>query len=437
MLSYRDQRLFIEDISVTTLAERLETPFFLVNERRLRENYEDLCKGLNLAGQDAIVRYCVKTNNESGVLSILAGYDGHVMVSHPAEVQLAKLAGFSSERMAYQSPVLLEEEIHHVMDEGVTLFHAFRLEDLQVLGRVASARSQVVTLSLRLRHDPLLGRLSPIGFLSRRLGLRWDGIIQAAKSIHESRWLSLTGINVYIGTQQHSVRTYDASLSRVVALAVQLQTRWGIRLQEINLGGGIPSDSLMKIGLNPVTLWRRFTDSFSASDSPAELVSYSQALSGEYHTQITQSGLDPPPTLVVESGRSIVGNATILVTRVRAVQDNWVFLDASRNDLGESPLLFIRRLRPVLCPDVNTIYRFYHLSGRTLNTRDILDFRRRLPVLKPGDLLVICDAGAYSISRASRYAGLTPAVHLLQSDGTVRQTRRAENLSDLTQSMIF
>lgn len=67
-----------------------------------------------------------------------------------------------------------------------------------------------------------------------------------------------------------------------------------------------------------------------------------------------------------------------------------------------------------------------------MNTTDIVDVRRRLPTLAVGDVLALCDAGAYSISRASRYAGLSPAVHLLQTDGSLRMVRRAETFADLT-----
>lgn len=119
----------------------------------------------------------------------------------------------------------------------------------------------------------------------------------------------------------------------------------------------------------------------------------------------------------------------MLVSRVAAVGEGWVFLDASRNFLGESPLLFRRAILAVR-PGGETA-RFVHLSGNTLNTMDVIDVRRRLPALRVGDALAFCDAGAYSISRASRYAGLSPAVWLLDRAGAVRAIRRAEDARDL------
>ena len=142
------------------------------------------------------------------------------------------------------------------------------------------------------------------------------------------------------------------------------------------------------------------------------------------------------PVLAAEPGRAIVGDAAILVTRVRALNGGWAFLDASRNFLPESPLLFSRRILPLRGPAQGHERRFYHLSGSTLNTLDVLDLRRRLPRLAIGDLLAFCDAGAYSISRASSYAGLAPAVWMLGEDGEFRQVREAGSVDHLLRPMI-
>jgi len=143
------------------------------------------------------------------------------------------------------------------------------------------------------------------------------------------------------------------------------------------------------------------------------------------------------PGLAAEPGRAIVGDAAILVTRVRGVNGRWAFLDASRNFLPESPLLFSRRILPLREPAGGDERRFYHLSGSTLNTLDVLDLRRRLPRLAIGDLLAFCDAGAYSISRASPYAGLPPAVWVLGEDGELRLGRAAGSVDDLLRPMIL
>ena len=89
-----------------------------------------------------------------------------------------------------------------------------------------------------------------------------------------------------------------------------------------------------------------------------------------------------------------------------------------------------------MCQPNKETARTYHLSGNTLNTMDIIDLRRCFSPVVAGDVLVLCDAGAYSISRASRYAGLSPAVYLCKTDGSIQMIRRPEILSDMASSMV-
>lgn len=434
MLSYEDRQLCLEGRPVKDLANELGTPFFLLSESRLRANYNALARGLSHSGIKATIRYCAKTNNESAVLAILAACGCHVLVSHPAEAQLALHCGFAPEKIAYQRPVLLEEDIRVLLDAGIAFFHAHRLQDLPVIERVASQLGKRVRISLRLRIDSLRLRLSPLNFLSRRLGLGESEIVAEAGRLRDSRWITLSAINFYRGTQQESVSSYGKPLRRASRLAASLQSHIGVSLEEINLGGGIPSHSLRKIG--PRTLALRLKDDSAPRDSPGALEQFAHALSAQFHDEIRSAGLRPLPAMAVEPGRSIVGDAAILVTRVHAVQGNWVFLDASRNYLGESPLLFARRVLPVTHPGSGT-RRYYHLSGSSLNSLDVIDFRRRLPALSEGDLLALCDAGAYTISRGVRYGGLLPPVYLVLADGSLRMIRRAENLMDLTGPMVM
>ncbi|MBI4456400.1 MAG: hypothetical protein HY644_10925, partial [Acidobacteria bacterium] len=364
---------------------------------------------------------------EPGVLRILAACGSEIMVSHPAEARLALNCGFPSASVAYQRPVLLEEEIRDVLNVGIDFLHAFRLQDLEVIERVGSLTGKKIRVSLRLRNDSLGRDFSPTYFLARRMGLQPSEILAAGEQIRHSLWMRLVGINFYRGTQQESVNHYQKLLGRALRLAAELYSRSRIALEEINVGGGIPSPSLRKIGLR--CLISPCARSL-ISDPVEQLESFASRLSARFHRQAQRVGLRFLPAIAAEPGRAIVGNAGILVTRVRAVVGNWLFLDASRNHLGESPLLFGRAILPV-AQTIQGRWRRYHLSGNTLNTTDLVSVWRKLPVLREGDLMALCDAGAYSISRASRYAGLSPAVYIVYRDGSIQMIRRAENFSDL------
>lgn len=430
MLSYRDRRLHFEGISLEWLVRTTGTPVFLLSERRLEENYQALYRGLSGTGLPAIIRYCAKTNHERGILRVLAGCGSHLLACHLAEAELALASGFPPDRIAFQRPVLSVEELRCLLQRGITFFHLYRVEDLELFEELAPSQGSL-RLSLRLRNDSPGARLSPVNFFSRRLGMTREEALAAAGRIVQCPGLSLQALNFYIGTQRSSPSTYRPLLRRAVKLAGQVAKELGVRIQEVNVGGGIPSPTLER--LSPWRLW--FARAWRGDARGAEhLESFGRRLALELEEVSPRAGLRPPPSLAAEPGRAIVGNAGILVTRVCAVQERWVFTDASRNFLGESPLRFRRAILPVAQPPGKE-NRTFHLSGSTLNTLDFLTLFQKIPPVRAGELLVLCDAGAYSISRATRYAGLLPAVYLLGRDGNLRCIRRAEKEVDLVVSM--
>jgi diaminopimelate decarboxylase len=433
-LEYREGGLRMDGVPLAGLAERLGTPFFLIGEGRLRANYRALERGLAGAGVAAVLRYCAKTNHEASVLETLARCGSHLLASHAAEVELALRCGFPPERIAYARPVLLPEELDAVLAAGVPLVHVHRPADLDLLEMAAARASRRVRVSLRLRREDGLA-LAPLDRLNRRLGLGAGEVLEAARRLARSPRIELAAVNFYLGTQQSSLDGFTRAFRRVLALLERIAAETGVAVREVNLGGGIPSLSLRKVG--PSRLLARWRDLPGSTGGPERQEELAARLGRRFRELAEGARLPEIPTLAAEPGRAIVGDAAVLISRVWSVEGSWAFLDASRNFLPESPLLFSRRILPLAEPAVGNPGRFYHLSGSTLNTLDVLDLRRRLPRLEPGDALAFCDAGAYSISRASPYAGLPPAVYMLGEDGEVRQVRRAGGIDDLMHPMTF
>jgi diaminopimelate decarboxylase len=414
-LDYAGGVLRMDGVSLAELAQRLGTPFFLFSASRLRANWQALERGM---GTGTVLRYCAKTNREAAVLETMAALGAHLLASHAAEAALAVRCGFPPERIAYARPVLTPEELDVALGLGIPLFHLHHPDDLATLEAAATRAGRPVRVSFRLRSA---AGLSPLGRLNQRLGLGADEIVEAAQRAAASKWLEPAALNFYLGTQQSSLDGFTRVFRGVLDLLKRLPT-----LHEVNLGGGIPSPTLRRVG--PRQVLGRLRDRL-ASYPLGNLEAFAARLGARFRELVEASGLSQPPVLAAEPGRSIVGDAAVLVTRVRATRGSWLFLDASRNHLPESPLLFARGILPL--SERKGEERFWNLSGCTLNTLDVLDLHRRLPPLVPGDGLALCDAGAYSISRASSYAGLSPAVYLLEKDGTVRLARRADGVEDL------
>jgi diaminopimelate decarboxylase len=299
-----------------------------------------------------------------------------------------------------------------------------------MLESIAVREGRRVRVSLRLRQEDGIGLLDR---LNRRVGLGESEVLEACRRFARSEWIEPVAVNFYLGTQQSSLAGFTKGFRGVLALLARIAAETGVAMREVNLGGGIPSPSLRRIG--PRRLLARWRD--LPADGGANLEDFATRLAERFREMVDGSRLPVRPTLAAEPGRAIVGDAMILISRVRGMNGSWAFLDASRNALPESPLLFSRRILPLREAPKGEPRRFYHLSGSTLNTLDVLDVRRRLPRLETGDALAFCDAGAYSISRASSYAGVPPAVYALQADGEVRLVRRAGDVDQLLHPMIL
>ena len=414
-----------EGIDLNRLADERPTPFFLFSETRLIDNLASVTRGLGASRLPAVIRYCAKTNPELAIQEKLASAGASMLASTPEEVALALEAGFTAERIAYQRPVL-GGALRDAVGFGVRFVHAYRLSDLAIIEQAAAKAGVTLSVSLRIRDER--GGMRILGSAAQRLGLSPDEAVDAAGRFVSLPHLNLVALNSYIGTQQPGLARFSSSIQLLCSTAVRIRKSCGIEIEEVNIGGGIPSDTLRRVSLSNVL--GRVSDSV-----PEPRMALDEFASGV--GEILKRELQTAPfvrRVAAEPGRSIVGNAAVLVTRVMEVQGRWLFLDASHNYLCESPLLFNRRI-DAAPKRGNDGYRYYNLSGCTLNTLDVIDWRRRLPPLDRGDLLVISDAGAYSLARAARYAGMSPAAYMIDRDGEIRTVRRAETHEDLAAAM--
>jgi diaminopimelate decarboxylase len=392
-------------IPLREIAARTGTPVVILSEARLRANVRDLRAGL---GAGAVLRYCAKTNPEARVLRLVAEEGAHLLASHEAEVHAGLEAGVPAAAIAFQRPVLDEREVESVVRLGVRRLHAFRAGDLDLLSRVARRMGVLLRVSLRIA----LARrgMFVLAAASRRLGFSGPVADPARDG------LAVDALNTYIGTQQENPEAYRGAVRALAQLAARIGT-----VEELNLGGGVPSPTLRRVTAG--RLLRR-----KATAPALSLAAYAASL-----RRIFDEEVKAPMRLALEPGRSIAGNAAVVIASVAASQERWRFLDCGRNVLVESPLAFTRGIAP-LEPGRGTP-ALVHISGPTLNTIDVVDMYRRLPELRTGDLVAIGDAGAYTLSRATRYAGLLPAVVLLRSDGSLETIHAAETCAGAAASL--
>jgi diaminopimelate decarboxylase len=430
MIDYQGGRLHLDGHPIEDFADRLTTPFFVFGERSIRANYDTLAKAFAALPSGCGIDYAVKCNYELPLLRLIAELGAGAMVSCGWELELALDAGLTPEHISFQGPVKTLGELEALVRLGIGLVHVASEQEIERVDQIAAAFGRPVRISLRLQTPASDVRRGLVGWLGQRLGIPWDRAEAVWRRASSSSWLHPVGVGLYVGTQVLDPGRYHRAFRQQIRLAERLQDQ-GLPVLEITLGGGWPSNTLQPLRLDTIVRLLTGRETASPSDRLGKLA---RRVARDFRDEIERSSLISPPALRLESGRGLIGTAGLLVTTVLAIAGSWVFVDATRNLLPESRFVGL----PLVMPMVRRVgeQRRYHVSGRTVNTMDVLALSVRLPVLRVGDVLVFSDAGAYALSRASRYAGSIPDAYLLRGSGELDQVRRHDEYRDIVANML-
>lgn len=424
MVEFKGSNGWFGNHCIAELAQRYGTPFFLFDAAALRSNYDRFRRAFSSRYPRTRIYYSVKTNCELGILSLLRQFGSGAEVACGHELRLVQEAGFLPDQVVVDKPCLTDREIEAFIRYGVQSINADSFQQMKRISALAAqlGRKARVSIRVNLRLKGILR--GPAEVYIGKFGVRPSEVIDCLRFASQQPHLEIVGLSTHIGSQILSPAVYARAAAGMVRLAQQLQEE-GIRIEEINLGGGFPSASLYRMTALRFILSRlgwRLKETIPPIDSFAAAITKTMLEEG--------SSLQSMPSLAFEPGRSIASTMGIAVSRVMALKTPWIFLDISTTSLPES-LFFAERalLRATRIP--GALCRRYHVAGATLNSADILGTHVRLQELSVGDLVVVQDAGAYTISRASRFTNLNPPVYLIEENGQIRQIRRGETDEDI------
>lgn len=427
--AYVGDQLCCDEHPIRELVEGRATPFFLFSARRMHANYDTLREAFEADCPGTRINYCLKTNYEYDLLRLIHGFGAGVMVTCGWEIELALAAGFRSEQIAFHGPCKSLADLELALSERVGVIHLYSPEELDQLEGLVAVHGCSADASIRVAAPESWMGQRLHGWYAGRLGVSREVAERLVQRMAGSARLRPRGLSFHVGTQVLRADAYLRGVGHLMPLAAKLEAQ-GIALHEISLGGGWPSDTLVPMGAGAAlrALLGRETERVAERLAPL-----ARSVAAGYRLAAQRHGLPNPPEVVLEPGRGIVGSAGALVTRVVRTQGRWTFVDGSHNFLPESWLVG----RRAILPTTRTAgpRPWSHLSGRTLNTADVMALGVRLPRPGPGDVLVLLDAGAYSLSRANRYAGTIPAAYLMDEQGDFRLIRAEDGYSDIVAGM--
>ena len=361
-------------------ADRHETPFLVVDLNIIKQKYQELKKHFDFAK----IYFAVKANPAREVISLLKDLGSNFDIASRYELDLVLSLGVTPDRISYGNTIKKAKDIRYFYEKGVRLFATDSEQDMRNIAKEAPG-SRVFCRILTEGSD------TADWPLSRKFGCHPD---MAIDLILLARDLGLQpcGISFHVGSQQRDIGAWDSAIAKVRYIFDYLKDE-GIKLSLINMGGGFPVNYISKT--NPLQVYAE------------EITRY-----------LKEDFEEDDPEIILEPGRSLVGEAGILVTEVVLISqksstglDKWLYVDTGKfNGLIET---FDESIRyPLYSEARGELSEDFIIAGPTCDSQDIMYeyFRNPLPAyIKPGDRIYWLSTGAYTSSYCSvEFNGFPP-----------------------------
>jgi diaminopimelate decarboxylase len=410
-LEDKDGILYIDGVSSVELASRFGTPLYVYCRRRIRDNYRRIHGAFAGRRANVAANYAVKANNNLSVLDILRREGAGADCAGPAEILLAKTAGFPPDRILYSGNYNSDEELRYGLDSGAII----NLDDGPLLERLLRFGTP---RALCFRINPGFGKGKYPGVVTAgpdaKFGMREREALKAYRLARDVG-IERLGVHMMAGSNVLETPYWAAITDRLTGIAARIAKALRIQLDFIDLGGGFGVPE--KIG-----------------EKPLPIQAVAAKVVDAYERKLATAPDIGDPTLVIEPGRYVVSDAGVLLTSVTHVKTSakrFVGCDAGMNTLLR-PALYgaYHEILPATKMDAKKSLRA-NVTGPICENTDIQGKDRRLPRLGPGDLLAFLNCGAYGYTMASRYNSRPLPAEVLIEDGRARLIRERETVEDL------
>ena len=396
--------LHAEDVPLTEIARRFGTPCYVYSRAALEGAFAAWREAL--AGRNALVCYAVKANSNLGVLNVFARLGAGFDIVSGGELARVLAAGGRAEKVVFSGVGKTDFEMRAALTAGIRCFNIESAPELDRLEAVAADMGAVAPIAFRVNPavDPKTHPYISTGLKCNKFGVAFDEALALYARAAQSKHLKITGIACHIGSQLLDPAPMAEATDKILGL-VDALAKDGITLSHLDLGGGV--------GI-------RYQD----EDAPS-VADYLAPILARLEGRTEQ--------LCFEPGRSLVGNAGVLLTTVEYLkhgeEKNFAIVDAAMNDLAR-PALYdaYHGIEPVVPRAAQTAV--FEVVGPVCESGDFLGHDRALAIA-PHDLLAIRSAGAYGMTMSSNYNTRPRAAEVMADGSTLHEIRRREAVADL------
>ncbi len=405
LFQYRGSGLFAEDVPVMALTEKYGTPLYIYSYNTLLRHFRAYTDAFN--GYPHIICFAVKANSNSAILRLFAKNGGGADIVSGGELHIALKAGISPRKIVYAGVGKTGEEIRFALRSKILMFNVESENELREIDRVAGIMKTRAPVALRINPDidPETHPYIATGLRKHKFGIPIEDALENYRIASRLKNVNVIGIHKHIGSQITKVSPFVDALKRILILMDKLIAQ-GVKIEYLDVGGGL--------GIS----YRN-----EEPPVPKDLAKNLIPLLKERRV-----------TLIIEPGRSIVGNAGMLVTKTLFLKEGedreFIIVDAGMNDLIR-PSLYdaYHHILPVARKKRKTI--FADVVGPICESSDFLAKDRELKSVKQGEYLAVMSAGAYGFSMSSNYNSRPRAAEVMVKGREYFLIRERETYSDL------
>jgi diaminopimelate decarboxylase len=405
-IAYNAQQLVVEGVAAADLAQQHGTPLFVYSKAAMLGALAAYQRGF--AGRRAQICYAMKANSTLAVLQVFAQAGCGFDIVSGGELERVIAAGGDVRKVIFSGVGKTRAEMLQALQVGIGCFNVESDAELDVLSAVAVAAGKTAPVSIRVNPnvDPKTHPYISTGLKGNKFGVAHEDAVRIYQRAAALPGLQVVGIDCHIGSQITDETPYLDALDRVLDLVAAIEAA-GVPLHHIDFGGGLGIDYNGDVPPAADALWAKLLAKLDARG-------YGNRL------------------LMVEPGRSLVGNAGICLTEVLYLkpgeQKNFCIIDAAMNDLPR-PAMYQAFHQIVPLVPRSSVATTYDVVGPVCESGDWIGRDRDLAV-QQGDLLAVLSAGAYCMSMSSNYNTRGRAAEVLVDGTTATLIRVRENAAD-------
>jgi len=397
---YKNGELFCENVPIKEIAKKVGTPVYIYSKNGILERVREYKKAFN--SYETLICYAVKANSNLSVLKLFESEGLGCDIVSGGELYKARKAGISSNKIVYAGVGKTDFEIDYAIRENILSFNVESEMEIDVLNEIAGKNERKARVSIRVNPNvnPKTHPYISTGLRESKFGIDIEKALDVYKKAVKLPNIEVVGVHCHIGSQIMEISPYIEAIEKTAELVFDLKKE-GIDLQYFDIGGGI--------GIK-----------YRPEDNPPSI----KDLADSIIPIVKETGLK----LIVEPGRSLIGEMGILITQVLFTKDkgnkHFIIVDAGLNDL----------LRPAM-------YNAYHhivsvdkkdkkvkadIVGPICETGDFLALDREIEDVGRKDYLAVMSAGAYGSSMSSNYNMRPRAAEVLVDGDKFRVIRERE-----------